>query len=204
MNGRGPVRHDDRARDYDRRRGPSPVRPMRGMRDERDRGHDRDRGYQREREADRYDRARDRGGLGRERSPVLKKARYGRSRSPGRRSSKSPGRGGVSRHRCETCSFSMTPLLTVDTIAATTVCICHLLLCAKSIPCTGVTAMHWPLENSKSKLSLKFSMAEFTAILCLAQTLYHTRLQRMVCKIHCCLVLYKACARQVLWRIHPC
>ena len=98
MHGRGPERHDDRARDYDRRRGPSPMRPSRGMRDERDRGYDR--GYQREREGDRYDRGRDRGGLGRDRSPVLKKARYARSRSPGWRSSRSPGRGGVNRPRC--------------------------------------------------------------------------------------------------------
>lgn len=73
------------------------MRPSRGMRDERDRGYDR--GYQREREGDRYDRGRDRGGLGRDRSPVLKKARYARSRSPGWRSSRSPGRGGVNRPR---------------------------------------------------------------------------------------------------------
>lgn len=96
---RGPERHDDRPRDYDRRRGASPVPPVRSMREDRDRWYDRDRGYQRDREADRYDRARDRGGPGRERSPVLKKARYGRSRSPGRRSSRSPARHGVARPR---------------------------------------------------------------------------------------------------------
>ena len=111
MHYRGPERRDDRARDYDHRRGPLPVPAIRGMRDERDRGYDRDRGYQRERDADR---GRDRVGLGRERSPVLKKARYDRSRSPGRRSSRSPGRSGVSRHRCDTSSFAMSHLLSAQ------------------------------------------------------------------------------------------
>lgn len=95
-------RDSERARDYDRRRGPSPGRSSRPIRDDRDRaynnrdrGSDRDRDYDRERGHDRnrdrgYDRDRERGHErgpardGRERSPVLKKARYGRSRSPGR------------------------------------------------------------------------------------------------------------------------
>lgn len=97
MCGRGPDRDSDRGREYDRRRAPSPVRPIRSMRDERDRGYDRDRGYNRS--PARQDRGRDRGGLGRDRSPVLKKARYGRSRSPGRRSSASPTRDGATRPR---------------------------------------------------------------------------------------------------------
>lgn len=142
--GRGPERHEDRPRDYDRRRGPSPVPPVRSMRDDSDRGYDRDRGYQRDREADRYDRARDRGRPGRERSPVLKKARYGRSRSPGRRSSRSPGRHGAARPRCAAYSFvmpvtvfpviiSLLPQLssgqnlTCATIVSDTGCVCHML-----------------------------------------------------------------------------
>ena len=93
-----PLERDiDRGREYDRRRGPSPVRPIRSMRDDRDRGYDRNRGYNRS--PGRHDRGRDRGGLGRDRSPVLKKARYGRSRSPGRRSSRSPARDGSNRRR---------------------------------------------------------------------------------------------------------
>ena len=155
MHGRGPERHDDRAQDYDRRQGPSPVRAIRGMRDERDRGYDRDRdrGYQREREADRYDRGRDRGGLGRARSPVMKKARYGRSRSPGRRSSRSPGRGAVSRHRFETYSFTMLQPVCLNHIlyCHTTVCMCHLLVCAKSVLCTRIAAMHWQSKKLQSK-----------------------------------------------------
>lgn len=67
------------------------------MRDNRERGYDRNQGYHRS--PPRQDRGRDRGGLGRDRSPVLKKARYGRSRSPGRRSSRSPGRDVVNRRR---------------------------------------------------------------------------------------------------------
>lgn len=159
MHGRGPERHDDRAQDYDRRRGPSPVRAIRGMRDERDRGYDRDRGYQREREADRYDRGRDRGGLGRARSPVLKKARYGRSRSPGRRSSRSPGRGAVSRHRFGTSFFTMLQPICLNHIlyCDTTVCMCHLLVCAKSVLCTRIAAMHWQSKKVQSK-SLLFSI----------------------------------------------
>ena len=80
-----------RGREYDRRREPSPVRPSRGVRDDdRHRAYDRDSGYNKS--PPRYDRGRDRVGLGRERSPVLKRARYGRSRSPTRRSSRSTAR----------------------------------------------------------------------------------------------------------------
>ena len=99
---RGGERGGDRSREYDRRRGPSPARPLRPMHGDRDRGHDRDRGYDRDRgnrSPQRFDRGKDRRGLGRDRSPVLKKARYGRSRSPGRRGSKSPERDGAARRR---------------------------------------------------------------------------------------------------------
>ena len=93
-----PLERDiDRGREYDRRRDPSPVRPIRSMRDDRDRGYDRSRGYNRS--PGRHDRGRDSGGLGRDRSPVLKKARYGRSRSPARGSSRSPARDGSNRRR---------------------------------------------------------------------------------------------------------